>query len=125
MLVTPTETDRLYGFDLLTGKHSFPQKNRINQRYLAGIRGDKFLVVGTHDVRAYDLETGDALWNTPRDMLTAGQQIAGHGIFGSDDFLIPTTTHQLIRVSLDDGTLLQRRGTPLSAREFSGASAVM
>ncbi len=35
VLVTPIESDRLLGLDLLTGDRRFPQQNRINLRYLS------------------------------------------------------------------------------------------
>lgn len=110
VLVTPIESDRLYGFDLLTGKRLFSRKARGYMRYLAGIRDGRFFVVGSSQVRAYDLK-GEMVWTTDRDMLAAGQQISGLGMFGDGEYLLPTTANQIIRISLEDGSVIDRRNT--------------
>ncbi|WP_218933475.1 outer membrane protein assembly factor BamB family protein [Rubripirellula lacrimiformis] len=111
VLVTPIESDRLFGFDLLTGKSLFAEKPRVQMRYLAGIRDGQFYVVGGNAVRAFSLDSsGTGVWTT-RDLLTTGQQISGRGVFGKGTYLVPTTTNQLIQVSLKDGSILQRRNT--------------
>lgn len=111
VLVTPPETDRLFGFHLLSGKPLFQYKNRVKMRYLAGIRGDKFILVGADQLRAYDLNSGSLVWSSPQDFLSAGQHIAGRGIFGDGDYIVPTTTGELVRVSTETGEVLQRRST--------------
>ncbi|KAA1262044.1 Outer membrane protein assembly factor BamB [Rubripirellula obstinata] len=111
ILITPPETERLLGFDLLTGKPLFQYKNRVNMKYLAGIRDDKFVLVSSNEVRAYELTTGNLIWSSPQDFVAAGQHVAGRGVFGKDDYIVPTTTNELIRVSLKDGSVLQRRST--------------
>ncbi len=111
LLVTPVESDRLFALNVLTGEPRFQEKNRVRQRYLAGARDGRFLVVSADQVRAFDLHTGNQLWTSEADMLTAGQQIIGRGVFGDGDYLIPTTSNQLIRISLEDGKVLQRRNT--------------
>ncbi|MFK8114696.1 MAG: PQQ-binding-like beta-propeller repeat protein [Rubripirellula sp.] len=111
VLVTPIETDRLFGFSLLTGDSLFDEKNRVNSRYLAGIRDGSFYVAGSNHLRAFNLSDGSLRWTTPSDMLSAGQQIAGQGVFGKDNYLVPTTSNQIIRVSLKDGSVLDRRNT--------------
>jgi outer membrane protein assembly factor BamB len=114
VLVTPIESDRLLGLNLLTGASRFPQKNRINMRYLAGARDGRFIVVGPDKIRAFELQDGDELWNSPREMLASGQVISGIGVFGEGEYLLPTSTNEIIRVSLDDGTVLGRRRTRYS-----------
>lgn len=111
IVVTPVESDRLFGFDLLTGESLFPEKNRVHMKYLAGIRNGRFFVAGSSQIRAFDLRTGTPEWTSPRDLLSAGQQIAGLGVFGDSDYLLPTTANQIVRVSLDDGSVLDRRET--------------
>lgn len=112
VLVTPIETDRLFGFDLLTGEELFPKKNRVHMRYLAGIRDGRFYVVGSNQVRAFNLRDGKPVsgWQT-RELLSAGQQISGYGVFGADDYLLPTTSNQIVRISLTDGSVIDRRDT--------------
>ncbi|MGB7327828.1 MAG: PQQ-binding-like beta-propeller repeat protein [Rubripirellula sp.] len=111
VLVTPVEADRLFGFDLLTGNSLFTEKARVQMRYLAGIRDGRFFVVGGNQVHAFSLEdNGMAVWSA-REILSAGQQIAGRGVFGKNTFLVPTTTNQLVELSLKDGSVLTKRST--------------
>ena len=107
LLVTPIESDRLFGFDLLTGDSLFEEKPRVHMRYLAGIRDGRFFVVGRNEMRAFDLRSGRAIWTTPRDMLAAGQQISGYGVFGKGEYFIPTTANQIVQISLADGSVHQ------------------
>ena len=126
VLVTPVESDRLYGLDLLTGSRLFPEKNRVQMLYLAGIRDGRFLVVGTHQIRAFDVETGDMVWTTTRDLVSVGQQISGLGVFGQYDYFVPTTTNEIIQISLSDGTVRKRRETqyPLGNLVSAGGQLV-
>ncbi len=111
VLITPIESDRLFCFDLLSGSAVFKDRSRGQLRYLAGVRDDKFLLVGQQELHAYDLQSGDLVWRTPSGFLAAGQQIAGRGVFGEHDFFVPTTANQLLQVSLEDGAVLSRRTT--------------
>jgi len=111
VLVTPVEADRLFGFNLLTGKSLFTQKIRLDMRYLAGIRGDRFYVVGSNVMKAYDLATGSQVWKTGSDVFESAQQVSGQGVFGDGFYLLPTTSREIIRVSLDDGSVMDRRVT--------------
>ena len=111
VLVTPVESDRAYGFDLLTGEPLFNGINRIHLRYLAGIRDGRFFLVGADRMQAYDVQTGRPVWSTDEGMVSAGQRISGRGMFGEDSYYLPTTTNQIVRVSLEDGSVLGRRST--------------
>ena len=111
LLITPVETDRLFCFDALSGQQRFPEQSRIHARYLAGIRGDRYFVVGTDQMRAFDLQTGEPVWATSRELVAPGQQISGRGVFGDGEYLLPTSSNELIRVSLQDGSVRQRRAT--------------
>ncbi len=111
VLMTPIESDRLFALSLLTGEEKFSEKPRIKMRYLAGVRAGKIVIVGSNQVRALDLQTGESVWSTPSDWLTAGQQVSGVGVFGEGDYLVPTTSNQLVRLSLANGSVLERRST--------------
>lgn len=111
ILVTPIESDRLYGLSLLTGEQLFQEKNRVQMMYLAGIRDGKFFLVGSHQIRAFDVDSGNLIWTTGRDLISVGQQISGLGVFGEYDYFVPTSTNEIIQVSLSDGTVRQRRET--------------
>lgn len=111
VLVTPVETDRLFGINLLTGKPLFNKQTRIDMRYLAGIRGENFFVVGPREMRAYKLADGSSVWKTKSGMFAAGQQVSGQGVFGDGFYLLPTNTQEIVQVSLEDGAVTDRRVT--------------
>ena len=111
VLVTPVESDRLLGLNLLTGKPLFTPKVRLEMRYLAGIRGDKFFVVGPKVMKAYALSNGSQAWKAGADVFSSGQHVAGQGVFGKDCYLLPTTTREIIKISLKDGSVMNRRVT--------------
>ena len=111
VLVTPVEADRLFGMNLLTGRPLFTKKSRLEMRYLAGIRGDNFFVVGPGVMKAYSLADGTQAWKTNSDMFASGQQVSGQGVFGNDCYLLPTTTQEIVRISLKDGAVMDRRVT--------------
>ena len=110
VFVTPLEADLLFCFDLVTGTERF-RIPRNQFRYLAGVRDGVFFMASSRGMSAYDAETGAEKWRTPVDMLSAGQQIVGRGVFGKEDYLIPASGNELIRLSLKDGKVLQRRST--------------
>ena len=109
VLVTPVETDRLFGMNLLTGRALFTKKTRLEMRYLAGIRGDNFFVVGPGVMKAYSLTDGTQVWKTSSDVFASGQQVSGQGVFGDDCYLLPTNTQEIVQLSLEDGTVMGRR----------------
>ena len=111
VIVTPIESNQLFGFDLLTGESLFDEIEREQLRYVAGIRDGRFFVVGANRIQAFSLEDGKEVWSTQNDLVSAGQQICGYGMFGKDEYMVPTSSNQIIRVSLADGKVIQRRNT--------------
>ncbi|MCC9599871.1 PQQ-binding-like beta-propeller repeat protein [Stieleria sp. JC731] len=110
VLVTPATTDNLFCYSVVDGKQKF-SKVRQDAFYVAGIREDQFLVVGPRDVTAYDLENGRLNWQSDPKLLTAGDQIIGRGVFGDEFYIIPTSNNELIKLSLSDGKVQDRRRT--------------
>ena len=47
-------------------------------------------VVRAHQIKAFDLKTGDVIWTSPRDLVSVGQQVSGLGVFGRFDYFLPT-----------------------------------
>ena len=109
--VTPTESDVLMCLDLVDGSRKFADRRRGSSRYVAGIRGGKAIIVGDKSVVAIDAKNGRELWETDRKLLSVSEQISGRGLFGKDDYLIPTSANRLVRISLKDGKLLEERAT--------------
>lgn len=114
VLLTPIESDRLWAFDAVTGDPKFGPVNRLHFRYLAGIRGERFFLVGSDRVQAFDRQTGDLVWSTPETLVAAGQRICGRGMFGPDSYFLPTTSDEVIQISLEDGSVQGRRSMNFS-----------
>ncbi|WP_164101613.1 PQQ-binding-like beta-propeller repeat protein [Candidatus Laterigemmans baculatus] len=110
VLVSPVESDSLYGFDLLTGEPLWPPIARKDYRYVAGIRDGQFLLVSTNRVQAYSLSTGLATWSTPVS-LPIEEVVAGTGVFGDGVYLLPTTANAILEIDLESGKVLRRRET--------------
>jgi len=111
VLVTPVESDRLFAMNLLMGTELFTKKVRVEMRYLAGIRGDNFFVVGPDVMKAYSLADGTQAWKTKSDVFASGQLVSGQGVFGDDSYLLPTSTQEIVQISLKDGAVMDRRAT--------------
>ena len=110
VLVTPVETDRLYGYDLLTGQPLWPAILRQNYLYLAGIRGNRFFLVGANQMMGFDLASGRPAWSAPL-ILEGNERIAGTGVFGEDCYLLPTNQQAILQVDLQTGKIIERRQT--------------
>ncbi|TWU05502.1 Outer membrane protein assembly factor BamB [Stieleria varia] len=111
---SPSETDQMFCWDVLSGKTSFNTKQRESALYVAGIQDDQCLIVGPNEVQAIDLATGSTKWTTKSDLLPSGEQIVGRGVFGIDSYLLPVSGNQLFQISLEDGSLLQHRSVNFS-----------
>ncbi|MDM4019273.1 PQQ-binding-like beta-propeller repeat protein [Roseiconus lacunae] len=110
LLVTPATTDNLFCYSLVDGKQAF-SKPRQDSFYVAGVRENQFLVVGPRQVTSYGLDEGRLQWQTDAKLLSTGNQIIGRGVFGDGFYIVPTSGNELIKLSLDDGSVVERRKT--------------
>ncbi len=115
VVVTPIESDRLMVLNASTGRPRFSEQPRSRSIYVAGIRDERFILVGHRYVSAMSIEDGTVVWKTGDGVFTGDQQVCGRGVFGDGDYLLPTSTNELIRISLEDGSVLERKtvGFPL------------
>jgi outer membrane protein assembly factor BamB len=121
--LTPIEADRLFAFDLLTGKKRWKEisRNQTDSRYLAGVHDGSIVLVGGSNVKGINKLTGQSVWKTPKDWLDSGEQISGLGMFGMIEhpvtkqsvaaYFVPTSSNRIIAVSLQDGSALAHRKT--------------
>ncbi|SMP76458.1 Outer membrane protein assembly factor BamB, contains PQQ-like beta-propeller repeat [Neorhodopirellula lusitana] len=107
--LTPVESDRLIILDAVTGKTRFQPQARIKNLYLAGIRNDQYIIARADRVMGYDIHSGDEVWSTPNSMMRSSQRVSGRGVFGKTSYFLPTSTNELIEISIADGTVLSRR----------------
>lgn len=113
VLITPVESDRLFGFDLLTGEPLWAPLPRKDFRYLAGARDGQFLLVANDRVEAFDLRTGQPRWNVPCQLENT-ESAAGTGAFGDHVYLLPTTANAVVEIDLDKGVIARRRNLQFS-----------
>lgn len=109
VILTPVESDRLIVADVVTGQLRFEPEQRIHELYVAGIRDDRYLVISTNRVSAHSIRDGSTVWATSTDTFKSGQQVCGRGVFGGDSYFVPTTSDELIELSLEDGSVVERR----------------
>ncbi|MCC7334368.1 MAG: PQQ-like beta-propeller repeat protein [Pirellulaceae bacterium] len=102
--ISPPESDEMFCRDILTGAIRLAPQRRNAYRYIAGMRHGRLFAVGERQVVAIDLATGRPAWQ--RDF-PKGLSLAGKGLWQSDSLLIPLSDNQLIRVSTDDGRVLE------------------
>jgi len=123
IFVTPIESDRLFALDLKTGEKRWKEiaRSQNGSRYLAGIRNQNLILVGSDHVRGLHARTGERAWETPSQWLDAGEQVSGVGTFGKftppdsahaiPAYFVPTTSNRIVAVSLTDGVPLGYRQT--------------
>lgn len=70
--------------------------------YLAGVFGNKVVLVGKQNIHALDLNTGKQLWNTMTGLP------CGRGIANDEMYFLPVKGNELLGISLKDGTILTR-----------------
>lgn len=109
VILTPVESDRLIVADVVTGQLRFEPEQRIHELYVAGIRDNQYLVVGTNRVSAHSIDDGSTVWATAADTFKGSQRVCGRGVFGADSYFVPTTSDELIEISLEDGSVIERR----------------
>ncbi len=102
--VSPPESDEMFCRDILTGALRLAPQRRNSYRYIAGLRSGWLFAVGERQVVAIDLATSRPAWQ--RDF-PKGLTLAGKGLWQADSLLIPLSDNQLIRVSTNDGRVLE------------------
>ena len=103
VLVTPIESERLFAFDLLTGRQLWTEIPRGSMRYLAGVRDGKIILAGTRHLQAIDLRSGRPVWEWQMQDAASDEQIAGIGAFGGDLYYVPTTQSRIVAVDVTTG----------------------
>ncbi len=92
VVTAPTDANHLFGLDAATGRilWSVERQGRIAQRRVLGVRDGAVFVSGG-GVAAYDLKTGEALWEPVR--LPREDQVTWRGAVTAEGILVPTEKH--------------------------------
>ncbi|MEM6689109.1 MAG: PQQ-binding-like beta-propeller repeat protein [Planctomycetota bacterium] len=108
-IVTPIETNSLFAWRVDDGAIAFPAKSREGWRYVLGVQDELFLLVADSQVEAFSLVDGKSRWTASSDVVPRGESICGLGAMGDGQVVLPTSANELIVLSLEDGSELDRR----------------
>ncbi len=105
VVLTPSESDHLHCLDLRTGavKWTRPREDGL---YVAGVVGDRLVIVGRRGVEAIDPDRGERLWLTP--LTGEGAAISGRGLVVADRMFLPLDTPEVIEIDLATGRIVGR-----------------
>ena len=92
VVTAPTDANRLFGLDAVTGRilWSVERQGRIAHRMVLGVRDGAVFASGT-GVAAYDIKTGETLWEPLR--LPREDQTTWRGAVTAEGILVPTEKH--------------------------------
>lgn len=102
--VSPPESDEMFCRDVASGALRLAPQRRNAFRYIAGMRHGRLFAVGERQVVAIDLDSERPVWQCE---FPTGLTLAGKGLWQADSLLIPLTENQLLRVSTEDGRVLE------------------
>jgi outer membrane protein assembly factor BamB/tetratricopeptide (TPR) repeat protein len=120
VIVTPLESNQLHCLSLLDGTLKWPIKPRGDALYVAGVHHGQVLVVGKNNLlTAYNLSDGKQVWRTTNASAPAtnsqsklstdaGAMPSGRGYLCGDDYFLPLTSAEVVRVDLKTGKLADR-----------------
>ena len=122
VLVTPLESNQLHCLSLLDGKTRWPPQNRGDGLYVAGVHQGKVLVVGKNNLlTAFNLADGKQEWRTtaigPAAVNTQSKGTvestvavmpSGRGYLSGDDYFLPLTSAEVVRIDLTTGKIAER-----------------
>lgn len=108
VLLTPVESNELHCLNLIDGKPAWSAPmNRGENLYVGCVHKGKVVLVGMHQVTALKLTDGKAAWKTPVE-LPSGAMPSGRGFLSGDDYYLPLTSAEVIRINLKDGKITAR-----------------
>ena len=120
VLVTPLESNQLHCLNLLDGTSKWKTTNqRGDGLYVAGVHQGKALIVGKNNLlTAINLADGKQVWRTT-NVSAANPQVrgadagavampSGRGYLSGDDYFLPLTSAEVVRVDLKTGKIADR-----------------
>ncbi len=118
VLLTPIDDGKLVclDLDLAPGRPRWTasrQDQLADALYVGCIHGDKALVICKHRIVALDMKNGQPVWQEPLALqLDQGEMPSGRGFPSGNFYFLPTTTSHLLKISIDDGVIVERTRTP-------------
>lgn len=113
VVLTPIETDKLFCLDLLTGKPRWPELDRGDGLYVAGVSRNVgegiIVVVGQRSVRGIRVSDGEEAW--PPITIPDGNMPCGRGFMNGSFVYFATTGSEILRIDASRGTITERMKT--------------
>jgi outer membrane protein assembly factor BamB len=106
VLLSPPESNYLHCLDLVTGKFRW-KAERGDGMFVAGVEGDRVLVIGNRTISALNLSDGKPAW-TQTAALKNDVMPSGRGFFSSGKYFLPLTSSEVIAIDLADGNVAER-----------------
>ncbi len=101
---TPSETDQLHAYDLLTGEQVLPSITRQRARYIAGIHRGEIIVVGQQRMVGFSVKDRRTRLGPE---FANGKHLVGRGIWMGDEMLLPLSDRKVARISTSTGETLE------------------
>ena len=105
VLLTPYDSEELICLDLREGTPAW-RVHVPGGQMLAGVVGDRVIVIAGRTVDAVSLATGRRLWSLPLDR--EGGRPCGRGILTSQSFFLPLDTPEILEIGIADGAVTGR-----------------
>lgn len=107
VVLTPVDDEsRMFGIDLLTGAKKW-ERDRGDMLFVAGVAGDRVIIVGKSQVTAARLDDGKDAWKAPRTFPT-GEMPSGRGFISGNFYFQPTTGRKLLKIDTTTGTIVDQ-----------------
>jgi hypothetical protein len=107
VLLTPRDSTELHCVDLLDGRLVW-KRPRGQGLYVAGVTGDRVVIVGRNQLEAYRLDDGEPAWPQPVSIPAP----AGRGLLLDGRYVLPLSTGEIATLELATGELLARSRLP-------------
>ena len=107
VLLSPPESDFLHCLDLVSGKLLW-KIDRDNSLFVAGVDGQRVLLVGNRKLAAVDLKTGKAAWKRGQLDLPQGALPSGRGFFSQGRYYLPLSTAVVLAIDVENGVETER-----------------
>ena len=107
VLLMPWDSKDIFCLDLLTGESVWKNpQSRGTVIYCGGIYEDKVILVSKRHVIARDLDSGEEVWK-----LSLRSSPSGIGILAGAEYLLATSTPEVIRIDLNEGKIVDTTPT--------------
>lgn len=110
VILTPPESKSLHCLDLLTGSNIWQPIDRGDMLYVGCVHKQKIVMVGQNEIRAIGLKDGKPAMAS---ISLEGETPTGRGYYSDKFYYLPVTGSQLLKIDLDEGTIVARAKTEI------------